>query len=205
MVERDLSGRDITDPRVLAAMNSVPREEFVPPALRHSAYDDSPLPIGQGQTISQPYTVAFMAQALELTGTEVVLEIGTGSGYGAAVLSQLARSVVSMERLSELGTTAAERLAKLGYHNVEVIVGDGTLGAPDRAPFDGIVVTAGAGNLPRALAEQLAEGGRCVIPVGPTRHEQRLLRYTRRGKELLVDDFGAFAFVPLIGAEGWAE
>lgn len=205
MVERDLAQRGIVDRRVLAAMNTVPREEFVPPGLRQSAYDDSPLPIGRGQTISQPFTVAFMAQSLALAGAEHVLEIGTGSGYGAAVLSQLAQSVVTVERHADLAATAAERLSRLGYQNVEVIVGDGSLGAPQRAPFEAIVVTAGAGSLPRALAEQLSDGGRCVIPIGPTRHEQRLLKYTRRGPELTVDDLGAFAFVPLIGAEGWPE
>ena len=203
MVERQLERRDITDQRVIAAMLEVPREQFVPPALRISAYDDSPLPIGRGQTISQPYTVAFMAQALALLGSEHVLEIGTGSGYGAAVLSKLVQSVVTIERLPELAAGARERLAELGYVNVEAILADGTLGCSDRAPFDAIVVTAGGENFPKAFAEQLREGGRCVIPVGATRTEQRLLRYLRRGSEFAIDDFGPFAFVPLIGEQGW--
>jgi protein-L-isoaspartate(D-aspartate) O-methyltransferase len=203
MVEGQLVRRDITDQRVIAAMLEVPREQFVPLALRISAYDDAPLPIGHGQTISQPYTVAFMAQALALGGAERVLEIGAGSGYGAAVLSRLATSVVTVERLPELAAAAKDRLEELGYQNVEVFLGDGTLGCPERAPFDAIIVTAGAESLPKAYFEQLSEGGRCVIPVGPARTEQRLLRYTRRGSELTIDDFGPFAFVPLIGAEGW--
>jgi len=205
MVERHLAGRDITDPRVIEAMLTVPREEFVPAAFRAAAYDDSPLSIGQGQTISQPYTVAYMAQAMELKGHEHVLEIGAGSGYGAAVLAKLARSVVTLERLPELASGAAAKLSELGYTNVEVRTADGTLGCPERAPFDAIVVTAGAPGLPQPLAGQLSEGGRCVIPLGPSRHEQRLMRFTRRGLELIADDLGAFAFVPLIGEEAWTD
>lgn len=203
MVDWQLAGRDIRDKRVIEAMLAVPREEFVSPSDRSAAYDDFPLSIGHGQTISQPYTVAYMAQAAKLGGQERVLEIGTGSGYGAAVLSKLARSVVTIERIGELGKAAAERLAKLGYDNVEVRVGDGTLGCPERAPYDAIVVTAGGENLPPALAEQLAEEGRCIIPVGPTRQEQQLMRYTRRGRELFAESLGSFAFVPLIGEAGW--
>lgn len=205
MVERQLAVRDIVDPRVLAAMLAVPREAFVSPGQRSSAYDDSPLPIGHGQTISQPYTVAYMAQALSLAGEEDVLEVGTGSGYGAAVLSKLSRSVVTLERHAELAAAAAARLEALGFRNALVRVADGTLGCPERAPFDAIVVTAGGGSLPRAYQEQLRDGGRIVIPIGPSRTEQRLLRYTRRGNELAVEDLGAFAFVPLIGEQGWAE
>ncbi|MBI1903513.1 MAG: protein-L-isoaspartate(D-aspartate) O-methyltransferase [Planctomycetia bacterium] len=203
MVRQQFAGRGIVDARVLAAMREVPRHEFVPQHLAIYAYDDKPLPIGFGQTISQPYTVAFMCQAMSLHGGEKVLEIGTGSGYAAAVLSHLAERVYTIERIAELAAEAAERLRRLGYANVEVRTADGTLGLADAAPFDAIVVTAGAQTLPPAYQEQLAEGGRIVIPIGPTRHSQTMWRYTRVGDDLLGEDLGPFAFVPLIGEQGW--
>ncbi|HEX6602429.1 MAG TPA: protein-L-isoaspartate(D-aspartate) O-methyltransferase, partial [Solirubrobacterales bacterium] len=165
MVERQLRRRGIEDERVLAAMGEVPREEFLPPALRHRAYADSALPIGEEQTISQPWIVAAICQALRLEGSELVLEIGTGSGYSAAVLSRLASHVVSVERHEALSRGAAQALGSLGIANVELVVGDGTLGVPARAPFDAIAVHATAPAPPPALLDQLAEGGRLVIPI----------------------------------------
>ncbi len=202
MLELHLAARGIDDPGVLAAMVAVPREEFVPEGLLDRAYADRPLPVGHGQTISQPYTVAVMAQAASLTGGERVLEIGTGTGYGAAVLARLAREVISIERIEMLARSAALRLARLGIENVEVRVGDGSVGLIERAPYDAIVVTAGAPRFPMALAEQLADGGRCVIPIGG-KDGQRLLRVTRRGDAIREDDLGPFTFVPLIGADAW--
>jgi protein-L-isoaspartate(D-aspartate) O-methyltransferase len=177
---------------------------FVPPQHAEAAYADGPLTIGQGQTISQPFTVAFMAEALLLKGDENVLEIGTGSGYGAAVLSRLARTVHTIERHADLAQTAREHLQRAGYDNVEVHVGDGTLGLPEFAPFDGIVVTAGADSLPPAYMLQLAEGGRIVIPIGPERTAQMMCRFTRRGEHFPCEKLGYFAFVPLIGQYGWS-
>lgn len=203
MIEDQLAGRDIRDPRVLQAMATVPREEFVPLKLRKLAYTDQALPISAGQTISQPYTVAFMCQALQLQGGERVLEVGTGSGYGAAVLSQLAAEVVTVERIPVLATSAAECLARLGFDNVQVHIADGTLGWPPSAPYDAIVVTAGAAVLPAPYVDQLKEGGRIVISVGPLASGQSMCRYTRHGAETSVEDLGPFAFVPLIGAHGW--
>jgi protein-L-isoaspartate(D-aspartate) O-methyltransferase len=205
MVEEQLREHGITDVRVLDAMGRVPREEFVPDTARDAAYEDGPLPIGYGQTISQPYTVAFMCQALQLDGTEKVLEIGAGSGYGAAVLSLLASSVHTIERVPELGEAARTRLLQLGYDNVRVVTGDGTLGLPAEAPFDGIVVTAGAESLPDAYVRQLRPGGRIVIPIGGYRYNQTMYRFTRRDQELQVENLGGFAFVPLIGRYGWHE
>jgi protein-L-isoaspartate(D-aspartate) O-methyltransferase len=198
MVEEQLQPRGIVDPRVLDAMLRVPREQFVPAAFRAVAYADQPLPIGYGQTISQPFTVAFMCQALGLEGHEKVLEIGAGSGYGAAVLAELARQVYAVERIAKLAERARERLKRLGYRNVEVRVANGTLGLAQEAPFHAIVVAAGAPDLPRAYAEQLAEAGRLVIPLGARQYEQRLYRCTKRGGRLTCDDLGAFAFVPLV-------
>lgn len=198
MVDEQLIARGIQDPRVLAAMGEVPREEFVPADLRGMAYDDNPLPIGMGQTISQPFTVAFMCQALGLKGDEKVLEIGTGSGYGAAVLSRQARQVISIERHSNLAESARERLNRLGYRNVQIISGDGTLGFPDEAPFDGIVVTAGSQSLPQAFLDQLAEGGRLIIPLGSQYYGQTLYRFLRRDGRLSIDNLGGFVFVPLV-------
>ena len=202
MVETQLLPRGVDDPRVLEAMQTVPRDAFVPPAYRHLAYEDGPLPIGFGQTISQPFTVAYMAQALKLRGDEKVLEVGTGSGYGAAVLSKLARSVWTIERIPELAESARRKLAELGYENVRVITGDGSIGLPEEAPFDGIVVTAGAPRLPEGYLEQLAEGGRLVIPVGGE-GGQVLYAFTRRPDgDVSIEDLGGFVFVPLIGRHG---
>ena len=202
MVERQLRQRGIRDERVLAAMLSVPRHEFVPPESAGEAYDDRPLAIGQGQTISQPFMVAAMAEALRLSGSERVLEIGAGSGYQAAVLALLAREVQTVETHEGLALACRERLRRLGYNNVSVHVGDGTLGWPDQAPFDAIVVTAAAPEIPPPLVAQLAEGGRLLIPVG-TADEQRLLRVEKRGGELSTRPLHHCRFVPLIGQYGW--
>jgi protein-L-isoaspartate(D-aspartate) O-methyltransferase len=197
MVERQLGARGIHDRRVLEAMAAVPREEFVPPDLRGRAYRDGALQIGEGQTISQPWIVACMAQVLELEGDERVLEVGTGSGYAAAVLSLLCAEVVTIERYASLAQGAGEVLARLGYDNVEVRHGDGTLGAPDRAPFQGISVTAAAvGGPPPALLEQLAPGGSLVCPVESDRREL-LVRYRDGVQEAIA----AVRFVPLLPGE----
>lgn len=200
-----LQRRGITDERVLAALGEVPREEFLPDQLKLRSYEDVALPIGLGQTISQPFTVAYMCEALELRGGEIVLEIGTGSGYGACVLSRLAHWVYTIERLPELADQTRQRIEHIGYRNIEIRLGDGSLGLPDAAPFDGIIVTAGAEHLPSAYGEQLVEGGRIVIPVGPSPRRQSLMRYTRTDGELRVENLGEFAFVPLIGADAWEE
>jgi len=202
MVERQLRKRGIRDERVLAAMLSVPRHEFVPPELAGEAYDDRPLAIGHEQTISQPFMVAAMAEALQLSGSERVLEIGAGSGYQAAVLSLLAREVQTVETQEALAVSSRERLRRLGYDNVRVHVGDGTLGLADQAPFDAIVVTAAAPEIPPPLVTQLAEGGRLLLPVG-TAEEQRLLRVEKRGGELSTRPLHHCRFVPLIGQYGW--
>ena len=203
MVSEQLSRRDIDDPRVLAAFGAVPREEFVDPEAEKWAYEDSPLAIGYGQTISQPYVVAMTVQALGLKGHEKVLEIGAGSGYAAAILGQLAREVHTVERIEALAKTAAERLARLGYHNVSVHHGDGTLGWKPNAPYEAIAVAAGAPRPPQSLLEQLTIGGRMVIPHGDA-YSQRLVRITRKDATNFVEeDLGDVRFVPLIGAEGW--
>lgn len=202
MVQRQLRKRGIRDERVLAAMLNVPRHEFVPPALVGEAYTDRPLPIGHEQTISQPFMVAAMTAALELSGEERVLEIGSGSGYQAAVLSPLAREVHTVEMHDDLATETAARLRRLGYNNVHVHIGDGTLGWPDGAPFEAIVVTAAAPNIPPPLAAQLAEGGRLVIPVG-TADEQRLLRVDKHDNALTTRELYHCRFVPLLGQYGW--
>lgn len=203
MVEHQLAGRGISDQRVLQAMTEVPREEFVPVSMRKSAYDDGALPIGHGQTISQPFTVAFMCEALRVQPDETVLEVGTGSGYGAAVLSRIARTVHTVERIPELAQQARQRLERLGYDNVKVHLANGSLGVSQAAPFDAIVVTAGAERLPQAYLDQLAAGGRIVIPLGSTPHSQSMFRFTRQNSELAAENLGGFMFVPLIGAEGW--
>ncbi|MFO0685365.1 MAG: protein-L-isoaspartate(D-aspartate) O-methyltransferase [Sandaracinus sp.] len=203
MVERQLVARGVRDPRVLGAFLSVPRERFVPDELLADAYDDSPLPIGEGQTISQPYVVAAMTEALGLRGHERVLEVGTGSGYAAAILARVAREVVTIERHASLAGVAEARLRAIGLTNVTVRTGDGTLGAPDRAPFDAIIVAAGGPSVPPTLLAQLAEGGRLVMPVGPTLEEQQLVRVTRRGQRTFDESLGEVRFVPLVGEEGW--
>lgn len=198
MVEQSIESRGITDRAVLGAMAEVPREKFLPAHLQEFAYDDKPLPIEEGQTISQPYVVALMAAAAELGQEGRALEVGTGSGYGAAVLSRIAGEVWSLERHEALATSAAQRLKSLGYSNAHVIYGDGSQGWPAEAPFDAIVVTAGAPTVPKALVRQLADHGRLIIPVGAKGKVQRLLRITAFGQETMVDDLGAVRFVPLV-------
>jgi protein-L-isoaspartate(D-aspartate) O-methyltransferase len=196
----------VTDVAVLEAMLEVPREDFVPPALRPYAHDDRPLPIDGGQTISQPYIVALMAAALRLTPTARVLEVGTGTGYAAAVLARLAREVFSIERHPGLVAAAGVRLALLGQGNVRVRRGDGTLGWPQHAPFDAISVAAGGPRVPPALLSQLAPGGRLVVPVGPSPERQRLICVTRVGDHTLEQvDLGGVIFVPLVGEQGWSS
>jgi protein-L-isoaspartate(D-aspartate) O-methyltransferase len=196
---------EIHDERVLAAFGQVPRERFVPEELRRFAYEDRPLPIGRGQTISQPLIVAMMTQALQLQGDEKVLEVGTGSGYQAALLSLLAREVVTVERIRSLTESAARVLAELGYRNVRVHQAGETLGWPEEAPYDAIVVTAGAPNVPSSLVDQLAMGGRLVVPVGG-RRLQELVRATKSDRGLTLEKLGECRFVPLIGGrEGWPE
>ncbi|MBM2824943.1 MAG: protein-L-isoaspartate(D-aspartate) O-methyltransferase [Dehalococcoidales bacterium] len=194
----------IKDERVLAAMARVPRERFVPSEVRHLAYEDRPLPIGFGQTISQPYIVALMTQALELSGHEKVLEIGTGSGYQAAILAELARQVITVERVSPLAETARNVLDTLGYANITMHPAGETLGWPDEAPYDAIMVAAAAPRVPPDLLAQLAMGGRMVIPVG-TVYTQELYRITRQEKKNKIENLGGCRFVALIGKGAWDE
>ena len=204
MVERSIAARGVRDELVLDAMRKVPRELFLPKNLREFAYEDSPLPIAGEQTISQPYIVAFMAEALMLTGGEKVLEVGAGSGYAAAVLSEIAANVYTVERLGPLADKAAATLADLGYHNVHVLHGDGTRGWAEHAPYDAIVVAAGGPQVPESLKEQLKTGGRLVIPVGADQRAQELVRVTRIStSEFRSEDIADVRFVPLIGEEGW--
>lgn len=205
MVANNIAARGVRDELVLAAMREVPRELFLPEKLREFAYEDSPLPIAGDQTISQPYIVAFMAEALRLEGGEKVLEIGAGSGYAAAVISEIAADVYTVERLGQLAEQAAARLADLGYGNVHVLHGDGTRGWPEHAPYDAIVVAAGGPQVPESLKEQLKIGGRLVIPVGADQRTQELVRISRISKdEYRSEDIADVRFVPLIGEEGWA-
>jgi len=205
MVRSHLAARGVRDAAVLEAMRTVPREAFLPPELEEFAYSDAPLPIERGQTISQPYIVALMAAAARLRPADRVLEVGTGSGYAAAVLGRIAHEVYTIERHEELATMAAERLTRLGFGNVWVLHGDGTLGWPEHAPYDAIVVAAGGPKVPEALLEQLAPGGRLVIPVGEGRGLQQLLRVTRGiDGRFRREELADVRFVPLIGAEGWA-
>ncbi len=204
MVADQIQARGVRDPLVLAAMRAVPRHRFVPAHLIDSAYNDSPLPIGQGQTISQPYIVALMTELLELRGGESVLEVGAGSGYQAAVLSQIVGQVWTVERLPDLARQAGQTLEAVGCANVCVQVGDGSAGWPEKAPFDAIIVTAAAPQIPQPLQEQLADGGRLVAPVGP-RWTQELVRVRRRGDRFFSEEILHVAFVPLLGAHGWQE
>jgi protein-L-isoaspartate(D-aspartate) O-methyltransferase len=204
MVERQLRGRGIEDERVLTAMGEVPREDFVPRQLRERAYDDSALPIREAQTISQPWIVAAICQALALEGAELVLEVGTGSGYSAAVLSRLADHVVTIERHEALFRAAGETLAGLGFGNVETLLGDGSLGVPARAPFDAIAVHATAPGPPQALLDQLAEGGRLVVPLDAGDADVLTL-YRRRDERFEAEPITPCRFVPLIGEGGFGE
>lgn len=204
MVKEQIEKRGVSDLRVLKAMDKVPRHLFVPGALQDQAYDDTPLTIGFKQTISQPYTVAFMTEALELKGGERVLEVGAGSGYQTAVLAELAREVFSVERIPELAEQARQRLLGMGYANIRIMVGDGTLGLKENAPFDAIIVTASGPELPAPYVEQLAEGGRLVIPVGE-RSSQNMYRVRKQQGELVKDYLGPFRFVELIGKFGYRE
>jgi len=204
MVEEQIRARGVRDERVLSAMEEVPRHLFVPPALRGSAYDDDPLPIGEGQTISQPFIVAEMTQALRLTGSEKVLEIGTGSGYQTAILSRLCREVVTVERLASLSEAARKRLDALGMSNVAYVVGDGSLGCPEKAPYDRILSAAASPAVPAPWIEQLAEGGIVVLPMG-RRYEQVLARVTRRDGSTHTELLGGCRFVPLIGEHGFRD
>ena len=196
--------REIADNRVVEAMRRVPREAFVSKEQYHAAYDDRPLSIGFGQTISQPFIVALMVQALELRGDEKVLELGTGSGYEAAILAELARKVVTVECVPELAESARQVLDKLGYSNIEVHVAGRTLGWPEGAPYDAIIVSAGAPTVPQVLLEQLTWNGRLVIPVG-SRWQQELLRVTKLKKRNEIENLGGCYFVPLIGEGAWGE
>lgn len=203
MVREQLAGRGVTDAAVLRAMNEVPRHLFVPEALAPTAYDDRPLPIGHGQTISQPYIVALMCSLLQARPGLSVLEVGTGSGYQAAVLHALGLTVFTVERLRALYLEARERFVRQGLHTIRTLLSDGTLGWPDMGPFDRIVVAAGGPGIPEALTDQLADGGVLIIPVGRRRGAQRLARVVRRGRALSVSDCGAVAFVDLVGNYGW--
>ncbi|WP_235897722.1 protein-L-isoaspartate(D-aspartate) O-methyltransferase [Neoaquamicrobium microcysteis] len=202
MVEEQIVARGIESPLVLDAFRAVPRERFVDEWLQERAYDDTPLPIGEGQTISQPFVVALMIEAAGVGPGQRVLEVGAGSGYAAAAISRIADRVYAVERHAALGRAASERLAVLGYDNVELRIGDGTAGWREAAPFDAIIVSAGGEAVPPALKEQLAPGGVLVMPVGPQRGGQRLLRLTRDSSDgYATEDLGGVAFVPLVGGE----
>ncbi len=204
MVSEQLVPRGIRDERLLAAMREIPRDRFVPPSLVHQAYADAPLPIGEGQTISQPFIVAEMTQLLELSGTEKVLEIGTGSGYQTAVLCRLSMEVVTIERVAALSDGARKILGELGMTNVVFRVGDGTMGSPDDAPFDRVIVTAASPDVPAPLFEQLVEGGVMVIPIGG-RWEQDLCVVRKESGTLRKEMMGGCRFVPLLGRWGFGD
>lgn len=204
MVRYQIEARGVEDPAVLVAMRDIPRHLFIPEEFRDAAYHDRPLPIGSGQTISQPYIVALMTSLLELKPGDRVLEIGAGSGYQAAILSKLARNVVTIERLPEIASKARDVLQGLGIYNVRVIVGDGTLGYSADAPYDGIIITAASPDVPSPLIDQLADGGRLVAPVG-SRDLQQLVRVTRQGSLINRENFGGVVFVPLLGRYGWQD
>ena len=202
MVADQLVARGINDPRVLDAFRKVPRHEFIPDDLKDSAYDDGPLPIGEDQTISQPYMVASMTELLRLRGGEKVLEIGTGSGYQAAILAELCRKVYTIDRIKILSDKAGKTLQRFGYQNIELVIGDGTEGYLPGAPYDGIVVTAGCPQIPPPLIEQLAEGGRLVLPVGDRFYQTLMIITKNEGKIRSESSFGC-VFVPLVGKYGW--
>jgi protein-L-isoaspartate(D-aspartate) O-methyltransferase len=204
MVESQLISRGIKNTRVLDTMRKVPRHRFVEEALYSQAYNDHPLPIGDKQTISQPYMVALMTEALELQGPERVLEIGTGSGYQTAILAELAEKIYSIERIRTLSTKAQRILDDLGYFNVVLKVGDGSLGLKEEAPFDAIMVTAGSPDVPQPLVDQLAMGGRLVVPVGD-RYTQSLIKIVRAKEGITKTDLGGCRFVNLLGTHGWKE
>jgi protein-L-isoaspartate(D-aspartate) O-methyltransferase len=206
MVATQLVARGIRSPAVIAAFRKVRREDFVPDALAFAAYDDNPLSIGGGQTISQPYIVAVTLEALALRGDERALDVGTGSGYAAALLACLARDVWSIERIQELADSGRDRLARLGFQNVAVVCGDGSLGLPEHAPYDAIAVAASGPKIPRALLDQLTIGGRLVMPVGRDPESQVLVRVTRTGVDSFTEEpQTSVRFVPLIGRDGWSE
>jgi protein-L-isoaspartate(D-aspartate) O-methyltransferase len=206
MVERQLEGRGITDRYILDAFREVPREQFIGRDYAHLAYGDHPLPIEAGQTISQPYIVALMIQAAAIKPGDIVLEIGAGSGYAAAVISRIADKVVGMERQHDLVDAARERLSRLGYDNVEIVEGDGTRGRPEEAPFDAILAAASGSHVPAPLVEQLAPGGRLVMPVGDPGWVQELIKVTKQeGGILRQENLGNVRFVPLIGEDGWKD
>ncbi|WP_420337579.1 protein-L-isoaspartate(D-aspartate) O-methyltransferase [Roseibium sp.] len=206
MVERQIRARGISDAAVLAAMSKVPRHLFVPFAGRNHAYEDRPLPIGYGQTISQPYVVALMCEALRIEPGSRVLDVGTGSGYAAAVMAEMGAKVIGIERKSELAEFAKTNLTRAGYPTVEIHCGDGTVGYPQAAPYDAIMVAAGSPALPGTLKKQLTIGGRLVIPIGPSRHHQHLLRITRQSEtDFSSETLRDVTFVPLIGEEGWDD
>ncbi|MDD3135540.1 MAG: protein-L-isoaspartate(D-aspartate) O-methyltransferase [Methanoregula sp.] len=202
MVERQIESRGVSDPRVLSAMREVPRHLFIPPPHDQAAYEDCPLPIGNGQTISQPYIVALMTELLMTRPADHVLEIGAGCGYQAAVLSVLVRQVTTIERIPAVAELARKNLATLHYDNVEVIDGDGTLGYPLYAPYNGIIITASAPKTPTPLIDQLVENGRLVAPVG-SRDLQELVVITKQGEYVTREYHGGVRFVPLIGEHGW--
>lgn len=204
MVEQQIAGRGITDPRVLAAMREVPRHLFVPAPYDRDAYADGPLPIGNGQTISQPYIVALMTELLRVQATDTVLEIGAGSGYQAAILSALAKSVITVERIDRVAALAKTNLAAIGATNVQIVIGDGTRGYPAGAPYNGIIVTAATPEIPAPLTAQLGDGGRLVAPVGG-RALQDLVVLERHGSRFSWERYGGVRFVPLIGEHGWEE
>jgi protein-L-isoaspartate(D-aspartate) O-methyltransferase len=206
MVERQLRRRGITEPAILDAFRSVPREAFVGTGAAHLAYGDHPLPIEAGQTISQPYIVALMIQAAAIGAGDKVLEVGSGSGYAAAVISRIAERVIGIERQPELVEIARERLTRLGYYNVEIVAGDGTRGWLDEAPFDAIIAAASGSHVPKSLVAQLSPGGRLVMPLGDPAAAQRLVKVTKRHDgSLQQSDLAVVRFVPLIGEEGWSD
>jgi protein-L-isoaspartate(D-aspartate) O-methyltransferase len=206
MVDVQIARRGVRDPNVLDAMRRVPREDFVEARFKESAYEDLPLPIGEQQTVSQPFMVAMMIEAAKVGPADRVLEIGTGSGYAAAVLSRIVSEVYTVERYRSLADEAQQRFAKLGYANIVARTGDGTLGWPEAAPFDAIVVSAGSPDVPQPLKEQLTIGGRLVIPVGDQDRRQTLLKIIRTGDDSFEEeDLGPVMFVPLVGERGWQE